>query len=494
MARLLKTLGGAATIYGGMIAGQEAERARQEAERLRQRRQKLEQRADDEYEKFERPQKERKAEREQVDHEAFLADEEARRAAAEAYERALRAEQERAQQPASQAQPPATTPQPESQEQVQPAPQPDATRQPSPLAAVQSSPQPEPRPLAASAQPSLEPASTPVSPENRGLKQAWLAAAEAKADVLRKRGHLDRAAKVMTDAIKEQIARREAMYQFEIQPELEKLRNLSRGVEQAQAHQKLAEVERRRWQMDAEVGALLWGLYKHGDKRAAIEYFNRSGITVPGTQIHDIGESPDGRTIYLLDKNGAIAKDQQGRELIYPRAVLEQLWQSQTQVMNIGPGHSVVAIGKDQQGNIRVAPMYTQQPVPPHGKTPEERRDEEAMRFTTKAREGADRFFRNYYTISTNPVSGALAGKNIENYRIASTIFERKLAEAVRAAPRLSDVNVSRLADEAIREAADQVKRSSLGMAPYGQAGQPQAAQSGRPATPWEQILKELVP
>lgn len=482
MSRLLSTLAGAATVYAGVEAGREAEH-------LKQRRRIAEARQDETYD-LERRGKLRSDERSTIEHGDFT-----RNAADEAGARdvARRAAQE-APAPAVPAAPVAPAPRtlaaaPSEQNGLADAqPVPPAQGGDAEAGAVPV------RTLAAA--PAADAGAPAAAPEGPG-KALWARTAEAQRDYWVKQGKPERAAKVMTDAINTAIAEREATHKYDTLPKIEALRAKGLDNQALESDQKFIDLRKKAAEGDVMTAGLMWGHVLNGNKKAAVDAFNASGVTLPGMQVADIGQNADGTKIMLLDKDGQVAKDKQGRPLVYPRQLLDNLWnQAQTSTVTLNKGQTVVRVQKGPGGAMEAKPIVTAPDPEAENRAARERRVADAAAASAtartdkawgdainKARDDSHRYLKDSLGLTANALGQVMNPDNAPLFERAQPIVEEKLQKLRSGGKRIDEVNAAAIAKEALTEARDALKREKAGA---GKAGAPAAAKGPT----WRDVLK----
>jgi len=440
MANLLSTLGGAATVYQGALQGQDAEIARQ-------RKKILEGREDEIYG--------RKTERADIEHKEFKRDIEEEAGAREAAAgKAVGATGDPGQ------------------------PVEDTSGQPL-------------RTLAAAGAPGggtseEAPAAPAGAPASGAL---WLQQAEAQRQYWIKKGRPDRAAKVMQDAINGAIAEREASYKFETLPQIDAIRKKGLSAQELEADQNFTALRRKAAESDAQVGALMWGHVLSGNKKAAIDAFNASSVTLPGVQVADIGQSADGKTVFLLDKTGAIAKDKQGRDLKYSRQLLDNMWrQTSSSTLKLGKGESLYQTRKGAAGELTAEPVITA-PDPAERRaaataaTGDDRRWAETL---NAARDDSHRYIKDALGLTTNALGQVMKPENMPLFERAQPIVEQELQKFRASGKRMDQVTASDIAKAALKQARDEMAREKAGAGPDNP--NPNAPAGGGPS--WRDVLQ----
>jgi len=427
MANLLRSLGGAATVYQGALQGQDAEVARQ-------RKKILQGREDVRYG--------RETERADIEHGEF--------------KRGI--EEEAGAREAAAGEAVSATGQPVQDTSGQPL-----------------------RTLAAAGAPGgTSEEAAPTAPAGAPASGAlWLQQAEAQRQYWIKKGRPDRAAKVMKEAIDGAIAEREATYKFETLPQIEAIRKKGLSAQELEADQKFNELRRKGAETDAQVGALMWGHVLSGNKKAAIDAFNASSVTLPGVQVVDIGQSADGKTIFLLDKTGAIAKDKQGRDLKYSRQLLDNMWRrASSSTLKLSKGESVYQTRTGPAGELTAEPVIT-------APDPAERRaattaaagdDKRWADVLNAARDDSHRYIKDALGLTPNVLGQVMKPDNMPLFERTQPIVEQELQKARSSGKRMDQVTASDIAKAALKRAREEIAREKAGAGdpnPNGPAGGP---------------------
>lgn len=316
----------------------------------------------------------------------------------------------------------------------------------------------------------------------------WLRQAKAQADYWKNKGRADRAQKVMTDAINAQIAQQEARFKFEILPRQEEARRKGLTAEEMQADQNLAGLRQRQIDLDTTNAGLMWGHVLAGNKKAALDAFNASGLTAAGVRVADIGKSADGRMIYLLDEQGQVAKDKSGKPLAYPKQLLDNLWRkATTSTITIKKGETIAQTRTGPAGGLEITPLFTSKD-PAEDRAAAAASSSEDARWATvinQARDDSHKYIKDALGLTANALGQVMKPENMPIFEKAQPIVERELQKFRASGKRMDQVTVTDLAKKALKQARDEYERDQHGAGDLGNEN-PNA-----PAGPtWRDVLK----
>jgi hypothetical protein len=459
MANLLATLGGAATTFNAAERGRDIERARR-------RKLQIEGREDERY-GYEKGKRERESERGEIEHGEFKRTTEEETGAREA---ALAAGGGDETATPGGAAPLTTLPATGETGQTMPA---------RTLGAAAKETAPPTAPTVPGGQPA------PEGP----AKALWLQQAEAQRDYWTKRGRPDRASKVIQDAINGRIAEMEAVNKFETLPQIEAIRRKGLPAQELEADQKFRELKRKADEGDVAAGGLMWGHMLAGNKKAAIDSFNSSGLTLPGVQVADIGQSADGTKIYLLDKDGRIAKDKNGKDLVYPRQLLDNLWrQASSSTLKLGKGESIYQTRRDATGGLTAEPVITA-PDPAEKRAAAAATSSDDARWATvlnQARSAGHRYLKDTLGLTPNALGQVMKPDNMPLFEKAQPIMEKALQDFRASGKRMDQVTATDLAKKALAQAREELAREKAGAG--AENPNPNAPAGGGPS--WRDMLQ----
>lgn len=316
----------------------------------------------------------------------------------------------------------------------------------------------------------------------------WYRQAKAQADYWTKKGRPERAQKVLTDAINGQIAQMEARHKFEIQPRVEEVRRKGLTAEELQADQNLSGLRQKQVDLDTTNAGLMWGHVLAGNKKAAIDAFNASGVTAPGVRVSDIGRSADGKMIYLLDERGQVVKDKTGHQLVYPKQLLDNLWRkATTSLMTVKKGESIVSTRKQPGGGMTISPLYTA-PDPAEARAAGNASRTEDSQWATvinQARDDSHKYIKDVLGLTPNLLGQVMKPENQPIFERAQPIVEAELQKFRASGKRMDQVTATDIAKRALAVARDEWEREKEGAG--GENPNPNAPVGG---PSWRDMLK----
>lgn len=315
------------------------------------------------------------------------------------------------------------------------------------------------------------PAAAPAEPP----KALWLRTAEAQRDYWLKQGRPERASKVVVDAYRAAVGENEARYKFEIQPQEDRVRKLNLTSEELKSNEQAAAVRAATTENSMQVAGKVWGLFKMGFHKEAIQMFNDSNILAPGQKaasmtIEKARDKQSGKMIdvsVMRDENGEVLSDKKGMALIAPTEGLEMLHKrATTSQVKLNQGQSLYQLSTNPDGTTtgtEVARNPTGTERAADGKGGEK----------DKAR--LDRLRQQ--------ARAAVKEHLFAGQTMMDKVDEHKQKIHTRAAPLAEKyvedgVNPGDAAAKAIKEVQDQMKREAAGAGPKGK----DPASSGGPS------------
>jgi hypothetical protein len=177
---------------------------------------------------------------------------------------------------------------------------------------------------------------------------------------------------VMVDAYKMSAAEHEAQHQYEIVPRQQKLRDLNLSAEELKAHEGYQSLQQAATQNQLMAAGKVWGLFKLGANKEALDMFNTSGIMQPGVKASTAkvqkAKGPSGDVVDVLvmrDEKGNVVTDKNGQELIYPVAALDAIHRMSTSSdVKLNKGQSLYRITNDPASGGSTAKAIVTAPDP----------------------------------------------------------------------------------------------------------------------------------
>lgn len=275
------------------------------------------------------------------------------------------------------------------------------------------------------------------------------------ADYYRSQGRPEDATKTLTKAYTDAIAANEAKFNFELQPRMQKFKEMNLSGDELKTNKEYQDLRWQMYQTQLHNLGSIYGIWKAGDKTSAIQAFNNSGITAPGTSVSDVRivEGKDGTPMMVAyDKTGNVARDQNGSPIAMPQSLLERTLRiANTQDLKLGSKDRLVRVTKEPDGTTSASTVIPAQP----DEAAADRATNRAVTLRKQARDevGKQLFQGQTMMDKVDPVKQKIHG-------IAAPIAERYVDQGMKPGA---------AAARAIKDAEDQIKRDNTG--PKGQEG-----------------------